>query len=112
MKTIKKNQEFQIIYRDNQKVFGNYCLIYISKTKQNYNRYGFVVSKKVGNAPTRNRIKRLFRETIRLNEDKIKLSLDIIIISKIKTGLNLKKINQFDIERDILNILHKGGCIK
>ena len=38
----------------------------------NEKRFGFVASKKTGNAVKRNRIKRLFREVVRINYNKFK----------------------------------------
>ena len=111
MDKLKKNEEFQNIYKNGEKNFGFFSLVYFQNNNLDYSKFGFVVSKKVGNAVIRNRIKRLFREVIRQNEYKIKKSYDIVIISKKNTGLNIKTVNYFVIEKDILKILKKAGLI-
>lgn len=112
MKRIKKNQEFQLLYNTGKKYFGYYSLIYVKKNNTVENRLGFVVSKKVGNAVVRNRIKRIFREIFRLNCGKIKIGYDIVIISKKVTGQKIAVINYFNLEKDVLKVLNKSGVIK
>lgn len=45
-------------------------------------RLGITVSKRVGNAVTRNHVKRLVREVFRLKRDRIRTAMDINVIAK------------------------------
>ena len=45
-------------------------------------KVGFSVGKKLGCAVQRNRIKRLFREAYRLNEDKFATGVDLVIVAR------------------------------
>jgi ribonuclease P protein component len=47
-----------------------------------YSRLGLVVSKKVGNAITRNRIKRVIRESFRMSEQKSLCNFDVVVIAR------------------------------
>ena len=62
MKKIKKSNDFSSIYNNSQKIHTKYFIIFINNNKTK--RFGFVASKKTGNAVYRNRIKRLTREVV------------------------------------------------
>ncbi len=69
-----------------------FIAIVLKETAQN-NRIGITISKKVGNAVERNRIKRIIREYFRHNKEKISEPVDINIIArKGLTALSNRKI--------------------
>jgi|SRR5690625_4983454 len=80
---VKKNSEFQEILKTG-KSFANRELVIYYKEKpfQSHFRVGISVGKKLGNAVTRNRIKRYIRESFIQLEDKILPEVDIIIIAR------------------------------
>jgi len=47
------------------------------------NRIGMTVSKKVGNSVIRNRIRRLVREGLRMNEPMLKTGFDIVVVARV-----------------------------
>lgn len=107
MDKIRKNEEFQIIYNNGKSYFGYYSLVYIKKNNLEKSRIGVVASKKIGNAIVRARIKRIFREYFRINNEKIKLGYDIIFIGKKNFGNNIKTLKYIDIEKDLNKIIKK-----
>lgn len=112
MNTLKKSREFQNIYTSGNKCFGYYSLIFFNKNNLENNRFGFVASKKTGKAHCRNRIKRLFKEYIRLNIRNLNKNYDIIIIGKKNLGDNIKKIKYKDIEKDLNKVFKISKLLK
>ena len=112
--SLKKNKDFQFIYR-NGKSFGNkYLVMYVYRNTENEkngvlrNRIGISVSKKVGNSVVRHRITRLIRESYRLNEKKFVGGLDVIVIAR----PGAKERNFFEIESALLHLAKIHGLLK
>lgn len=100
MDKLKKTKQFQDIYNKNLKIYTKYTIIFHSNNKDNESKFGFVASKKTGKAVKRNRIKRLFREIVRLNLEKFNKNNNYIIVGK----SNLKEIDitYKKLEKDII----------
>ncbi|WP_131067022.1 ribonuclease P protein component, partial [Clostridioides difficile] len=67
-------------------------------------RVGISVSKKVGKAITRNRVRRLIKEAYRLNiDEKIKPGYDIVFIARV----SIKDATFKDIDKSIKNLVKR-----
>ena len=80
--SIKKNREFQSIYRGETSHANRLLVMYVTENEQGVNRIGISVSKKVGNSVVRHHITRLIREIFRLNNDRIKAGVNIIVVAR------------------------------
>jgi len=79
---IRKQKDFLHLYKKGKRYKGNYFnLIYLS-SNLSFSRMAVIVSKKVGNAVKRNKIKRWMRSLFRRNKMLFENPLDIIIIAK------------------------------
>jgi len=83
VETLKKNNQFQRVYSQGATKVNSYLVIYWLENNRQINRYGFSVSKKVGKAVVRNKIKRQLKEIIRRWLDPcLKQGFDIVIIAR------------------------------
>lgn len=80
--SMKKNQDFQIIYKHGKSYANKLLVMYVLKNNLNKNRFGISVSKKVGNSIVRHRLTRLIRESYRLNEQLFLNGLDMVVIAR------------------------------
>ena len=77
---VRKNQEFAKIIAKKKSVVSESFVVYFEKRKENYSRVGISVSKKLGDAVTRNKIKRQVRMMLADFYDFEANSVDLIII--------------------------------
>ena len=79
--SLKLNHVFRRLYRTNG-FAGPYLVLYARKNRTGGNRVGITVSKKLGKAHIRNRIRRRLREVYRLNEDRFLPGWDIVLVGR------------------------------
>ena len=103
--SLKKNREFQLVYRQGTSYANRYLVMYVKENHLERNRIGISVSKKVGNSVVRHRLTRLIRESYRLNEQKFRSGLDIVVVARV----NAKGRSCQEIEKALL---HLGGLQK
>ena len=80
--SLKKNSDFQKVYKEGKSKANKYLVMYVLKNDLSMNRLGIQVSKKVGNSVVRHRLTRLIRESYRLNANMFNSGLDIVIIAR------------------------------
>lgn len=102
---LKKNKDFRKVYSRGRSFADRKIVVYLYKNDQDESRIGFSVSKKVGKAVIRNRIRRILKEICRLNRPKIKKGYDIIIIARPSAAKDTYRV----LERSFLWLIKKSG---
>lgn len=96
---IKKNDEFEYILNNGICVKNKYFVIYNIERKLENNRYGISVSKKIGHAVVRNKIKRRIKDIISKNS--IKSGYDYVII--VRKAIN--DLSYSDMKSELLKLI-------
>lgn len=100
--SLKKNRDFQSIYKTGNSYGNKYLVMYVKENGSRKNRLGISVSKKVGNSIVRHRLTRLIRESYRLQEERFRCGIDIIVIVR----MSAKGKNYKEIESALLHLGH------
>ena len=103
-----KNPEFQKVYKQGKSKANKYLVMYVKTGESGPNRYGFSVSKKVGNSVVRHRITRLLRESVRKNDALVKEGNRIIIVAR----KDVKDKNFNDVDGAVIHLLKLHGILK
>jgi len=105
---LKKTYEFKKVYKYGKSIADRYVVLYILQNNSSYRKVGYSVSKKIGKAVVRNKIKRVFRETYRHNKDKLVTGIDIVLIAR----KPIVDANYQQIEKSLNRLFKKAKIIK
>lgn len=100
---LKKNADYQKVYKKGVSAANRYLVLYRYVNCDLGRRFGFSISKKVGNAVTRNRLRRLLKEICRHNLAVFPTGYDYIIIVRVKAGSQ----NYHQLENHLKSLLAK-----
>lgn len=102
---IRRRAEYLAVQSDGQKLHGRHVLAMAKKRSdpELSGRLGITVTKKVGNAVVRNRIKRLVREWMRLH-GWVPVGWDLVVVAKDSAA---RQLHPDDFAPDLTKILRQ-----
>lgn len=104
--SLKLNHIFRRLYHTSG--YADSCLVlYARKNRLGINRVGITVSKKLGKAVIRNRVRRRIREVYRLNEAQFLPGWDIVIVARSRAvEISFQRLTQ-----SLLSLSEKAGVL-
>ena len=104
--SLKLNHIFRRLYHTSGQA-DSYLVLYARKNRSDCNRVGLTVSKKLGHAVVRNRVRRRLREVYRLNEEKFAPGWDIVVVARSRAV----EASFAALTRSYLNLAKKAGIL-
>ena len=101
--SLQKNHEFKRLYNKGKSAASQCVVVYCARNRENGNRLGITVSKKIGGAVQRNRIRRRLKEIYRLSEEKLAKGYDIVVVARARC----RYASYHEIESSVLAMLKK-----
>ncbi|PLR67691.1 MULTISPECIES: ribonuclease P protein component [Bacillaceae] len=106
---IKKNEDFQKVFKHGKSMANRQFVIYmLDQPEEKEFRLGLSVSKKIGNAVTRNRIKRLIRQVFMEEKENLKTGIDYIVIARNPAS----EMNYHEVQSSLMHLFRKTKVYK
>ena len=79
---IRDNELFQRVRRQGRSYSSHLAVLCVEENQLSHSRFGFSVSRRIGNAVVRNRVKRRMRESVRLRMGQLQTGWDCVLIAR------------------------------
>jgi ribonuclease P protein component len=106
---LAKREDFNKVYRYGKSVANHqFVLYYLPQPKLEHFRLGVSVSKKIGNAVVRNRLRRMMKEIVRLKKEQMTPQFDYILIARKPSA----EMDYQAMEKSIFHVIRKASLLK
>lgn len=91
---LRRPSDFRRVYERRRSVSDPWLIVYACENGLPHLRLGLSVSRKVGQATLRNRLRRLYREAFRLGKNEMPVGLDLVLIPRTSEEPALEALKQ------------------
>lgn len=108
METLKSGRDFERVFRHGRSFADRELVVFAHRRRQPGSRVGFCVSRKLGKAVVRNRVRRRLREVVRTHWETIQPRWDLVILAR-KGAL---EVSYQSLQESLLTLLRKAGTLR
>jgi ribonuclease P protein component len=91
---LRSPADFRRVYERRRSVSDGWLIVYGRENQLSHLRLGLSVSRKMGSAVRRNRLRRLYREAFRLSRSQLPIGLDLVLIPRTSSQPTLAELQQ------------------
>ena len=98
---VKREKDFKAIFKEGTSFANRKFVVYQLENQKKHFRVGLSVSKKLGNAVTRNQIKRRIRHIIQIAKGSLVEDVDFVVIAR----KGVENLEYAEMEKNLLHVL-------
>ena len=98
---VKREKDFKAIFKEGTSFANRKFVVYQLENQKNHFRVGLSVSKKLGNAVTRNQIKRRIRHILLNAKENLVDHVDFVVIAR----KGVETLDYAEMEKNLLHVL-------
>ncbi|MGE5588839.1 MAG: ribonuclease P protein component [Clostridia bacterium] len=103
---LRKSRGFTRVFEHGKSLPGRRVVVYYMENGLPFNRVGVAVSKRLGGAVERNRLKRVVKEAYRASEAALREGLDLVLLPRSKA----KTASFQEVREELLGLLSECGA--
>lgn len=105
---LKKRYQFNYVYKSGEHFSAEHIVLYYASSKTKNIKVGFAVTKKVGHAVVRNKIRRRLREIVNTSIPKLNHNYNIIVVAKD----NITSASFNELKTEFEKLINKAKLLK